>query len=63
MKYSFTCTSDGAVLTVEAKDDKEAAQKLTVLGKKHVKESHPSASPMTDAEWEKTLRAEWKKQK
>jgi hypothetical protein len=61
MKYSFTCTLDSVVLSVEAKDEKEAAQKLTVLGKKHVKESHPNASPWTDAEWEKAIRAQWKK--
>ncbi len=63
MKYSFTCTLDNVVLSAEAKDDKEAVQKLTVLGKKHVKDAHPGASPMSDAEWEKFLRAEWKKHK
>jgi len=63
MKYEFACTLDGVVLSVEAKDDKEAARKLTVLGKKHVNDSHPSASPMTDDEWEKYIRARWRKQK
>ena len=63
MKYSFNCTLDKVVLSAEAKDDKEAVQKLTVLGRKHVKDAHAGASPMTDAEWEKFLRAKWKKQK
>jgi hypothetical protein len=63
MKYSFTCKADGEVLSVEAKDDKEALRKLMVLGKKHVKDAHRGASPMTATEWQKFLRAEWKKQK
>ena len=63
MKYSFTCQADGAVLSVEAKDDKEAAQKLIVLGKKHFKGAHGDALPMTDAEWNKFVRALWKKRK
>jgi hypothetical protein len=63
MKYSFTCKLDGMVLSAEAKDDKEGAQKLTVLAKKHVEESHPGASLMTNAEWEKFIRADWKKLK
>jgi hypothetical protein len=63
MKYLFTCKLDGEALSVEAKNDKEAVQKLTVLGKKHVKEAHKTASPMTDAEWDKFIRTDWKKQK
>lgn len=62
MKYTFICQPDGAVLSVEANDDKEAVQKLTVVGKKHMEDFHPDASSMTDAEWETYLRKEWKKQ-
>lgn len=61
MKYSFSCTMDNAVLSVEAKNDAEALKKLMVEGRKHVKAAHPDATPMSDAEWEKTLRAGWKK--
>ena len=63
MKYSFTCKPDGTVMSVDANTDADAIKKLTVLGKKHVKKAHPTATPMTDQEWEKFLRAEWKKQK
>jgi hypothetical protein len=63
MKYSFTCMQDGEVLSVEAKTDKEAAHKLAILGKKHVRDTHPNASPMSDAEWEKFVRSVWKKKK
>ena len=62
MKYSFTCPPDGKVLVAVAKNDAEAIKKLTALGKEHVKEAHPPAAPMTDEEWEKFLRAGWKKQ-
>jgi hypothetical protein len=61
MKYTFNCTMDKAVLSVEAKDDAEAVKKLMVVGKKHIKEMHPTAAPMTDAETEKMFRSGWKK--
>jgi len=63
MKYTFTCPMDNEVLSTDAKDDKEAIQKLTVLGKKHGQEAHLNAAPMTDAEWAKFLQEGLKKQK
>ena len=61
MKYSFTCSADNSVMTVEAKDDKEALQKLKDLAKKHVTSAHPNAKPMTEAETEKMFMSGWKK--
>jgi hypothetical protein len=61
MKYTFNCTIDKAVLTVEAQNDAEAMKKLMAVGKKHIKGSHPTAAPMTDAEMEKMFRSGWKK--
>jgi hypothetical protein len=61
MKYTFNCTIDNAVLTVEAKNDAEAMKKMMVAGKKHIKEAHPTAAPMTEAEMEKMFRSGWKK--
>ena len=60
MKYTFTCTPDGHVMAVEAKNDEAALKKLRKLGKKHVKKAHPQAQPMTDAEWDKEIKAGWK---
>jgi hypothetical protein len=61
MKYTFNCPMDNVAFSVEAKDDNEAIRKLTVLGKKHTKEAHLSATPMTDAEWAKFIRDGLKK--
>ncbi len=61
MKYTFSCTMDNAVLSVDAKNDAEAVNKLIVEGKKHVQKAHSNATPMSDAEWEKMIRSGWKK--
>lgn len=61
MRYSYHCTMDKTVLSVEAKNEAEAVKKLTELAKKHVMQAHPNATPMSDAWWEKELRAGWKK--
>ncbi len=61
MKYSYVCSADNYNMVVDAKDDKEALQKLKELGKKHVVSAHPTAKPMTDAEMDKMFQSGWKK--
>jgi hypothetical protein len=61
MKYTYTCGMDNYVMSVEAQDDNEAVRKIKELGRKHIKESHANAAPMTDQEFEKDIRAHWKK--
>jgi hypothetical protein len=52
---------DKKVLSVEAKSEAEAVKKLTELGKKHILQAHPNATPIPEAWWEKQIRAGWKK--
>jgi hypothetical protein len=62
MHYTFTCAEHNAVMSVEAKNDEEALEKLTKAAKEHIKTDHAGGKPMNDEQIRQMLRDGWKKE-